>query len=160
MSIYLYLCLYKPWHKGDYPKMYPTFLKIFIYDINCTTSLFFYLKISGFICIHLMGQNTHNRIYCFNTTDYAFYKWLILVTLLGNFQKSFFLQNRNSVSIKIGTELNSLLFLQSVQSLSCVLLFATPWTASCQASLCITNSRSLLKLVSFESVMPSSHLFL
>ena len=63
VSIYLYLCIYKPWHKGDYPKMYPTFLKIFIYDINCTTSLFFYLKISVFICIHLMGQNTHNRIY-------------------------------------------------------------------------------------------------
>ena len=63
MSIYLYLCIYKPWHKGDYPKMYPTFLKIFIYDINCTTSLFFYLKISVFICIHFMGQNTHNRIY-------------------------------------------------------------------------------------------------
>ena len=48
----------------------------------------------------------------------------------------------------------------SVQSLSCVLLFATPWTAACQASLTITNSRSLLKLMSIESVMPSSHLIL
>ena len=45
-----------------------------------------------------------------------------------------------------------------VQSLSRALLFATPWTAACQASLSITNSRSLLKLMSFESVMPSSHL--
>ena len=43
----------------------------------------------------------------------------------------------------------------SVQSLSCVRLFATAWTAACQTSLSITNSRSLLKLMSIESVMPS-----
>ena len=49
---------------------------------------------------------------------------------------------------------------QSVQSLSCVQLFATPWTASHQASLSITNYQSLLKLMSIESVMPSSHLIL
>ena len=48
----------------------------------------------------------------------------------------------------------------SVQSLSRVLLFATPWTAAHQASLSITNSRSLLKLMSIKSVMPSSHLIL
>ena len=49
---------------------------------------------------------------------------------------------------------------QLVQSLSCVRLFATPWTAARQASLSITNSWSLLKLMSLESVMPSSHLIL
>ena len=48
----------------------------------------------------------------------------------------------------------------SVQLFSCVLLFATSWTAARQASLSITNSRSLLKLMSIESVMPSSHLIL
>ena len=48
----------------------------------------------------------------------------------------------------------------SVQSLSCVQLFVTPWTEASQASLSITNSRSLLKLVSIESVMPSNHLIL
>ena len=48
----------------------------------------------------------------------------------------------------------------SAQSLSRVQLFATPWTAACQASLFITNSRSLLKLMSSESVMPSHHLIL
>ena len=48
----------------------------------------------------------------------------------------------------------------SVQSLSHVQLFATPWTAAHQASLSITNSRSLLKLKSIESVMPSNHLIL
>ena len=48
----------------------------------------------------------------------------------------------------------------SVQSFSHVLLFATPWIAARQASLCITNSRSSLILTSIESVMPSSHLIL
>ena len=48
----------------------------------------------------------------------------------------------------------------SVQLLSGVRLFATPWTAACQASLSIPNSRSLLKLMSIESVMPSNHLIL
>ena len=48
----------------------------------------------------------------------------------------------------------------SVQLLSCVRLFATPWATVCQASLSITNSRSLLKLMSIESVMPSNHLIL
>ena len=48
----------------------------------------------------------------------------------------------------------------SVQSLSHVQLFATPWTAAHQASLSITNSQSLLKLMFIESVMPSSHLIL
>ena len=48
--------------------------------------------------------------------------------------------------------------LQSVQSLSHVRLSATPWIAAHQASLSITNSRSSLKLMSIESVMPSSHL--
>ena len=48
----------------------------------------------------------------------------------------------------------------SVQSLSRVQLFVTPWIAARQASLSITNSRSLLKLMSIESVMPSSHLIL
>ena len=52
------------------------------------------------------------------------------------------------------------LFFSSVQSLSCVRLFATPWTAAGQASLSITNSRSSPKLMSIELVMPSSHLIL
>ena len=48
----------------------------------------------------------------------------------------------------------------SVQLLSCVCPFATPWTAARQASLSITNSQSLLKLMSIELVMPSHHLIL
>ena len=57
--------------------------------------------------------------------------------------------------------LKSSSFIRSfVQSLSGVQLFVTPWSAAHQASLSITNSRSLLKLMSIESVMPSSHLIL
>ena len=52
------------------------------------------------------------------------------------------------------------LCLSSVQSLSCVWLFATPWTEACQASLSITNYWNLFQLMSIESVMPSSHLIL
>ena len=48
----------------------------------------------------------------------------------------------------------------SVQLLSRVQLFATPWTAACQTSLSITNSWNLLKLMSIEVVMPSNHLIL
>ena len=50
--------------------------------------------------------------------------------------------------------------LSSLQSLSCVQLFATPWTAARQASLSFINSQSLLKLISIKLVMPSNHLIL
>ena len=52
------------------------------------------------------------------------------------------------------------LLISSVQSLSDAPLFLAPWTAARQASLSITNSQSLLKLMSIESVMPSNHLIL
>ena len=54
----------------------------------------------------------------------------------------------------------SVINFSSVQSLSCVWLFATSWTAARQASLSITNSGSLLKLMFIESVMPSNSLIL
>ena len=58
--------------------------------------------------------------------------------------------------------LDKIFYLQfsSVQSLSHFWLLATPWTAECQASLSITNSPSLLKLMSIELVMPCNHLIL
>ena len=62
--------------------------------------------------------------------------------------------------MKIEIQVYQLLLFSSVQSLSCVQLFATPWTAAHQASLSITNSQSLLKLISIESVMSSNHLIL
>ena len=58
-------------------------------------------------------------------------------------------------AVSLPTELFS-----SVQLLSSVWFFVTPWTTACQASLSITTSQSLLKLISIESVMPSNHLIL
>jgi len=58
---------------------------------------------------------------------------------------------------KLGQEWSSVQF-SSVQLLSCVQLFATPWTAARQASLSITSSQSLFKLMSITLVMPSNHL--
>ena len=52
------------------------------------------------------------------------------------------------------------MFVAVVQSLSHVQLFVTPWTAALQASLSVTNSQSLFKFISIESVMPSNHLIL
>ena len=73
-------------------------------------------------------------------------------------------QNEISKFLKLSSivlkrkEREGLLQFSSVQSLSGVRLFATPWIAAHQASLSITNSQSSLKLTSVESVMPSSHL--
>ena len=63
---------------------------------------------------------------------------------------------------RLDTGLNNIssLHVSSVESLSPVPLFATPWTAVCQASLSIINSQKLLRLMSVESVMPSNHLIL
>ena len=63
-------------------------------------------------------------------------------------------------SISFSSNTFKLFSFSSVQSLSRVRLFATPWTAALQASLSITNSRSSPKLMSIELVMPSSHLIL
>ena len=56
--------------------------------------------------------------------------------------------------------LSTMFQFNSFQLLHCIQLFATPWTAASQSSLYITDSRSLLKLISIESVMPSHHLIL
>ena len=74
------------------------------------------------------------------------------------------LKYKSVFKIFIGVELTYnvvlVLGISSVQSLSRVRLFATPWIAARQASLSITNSRSSLRPTSIESVMPSSHLIL
>ena len=84
-------------------------------------------------------------------------------------KKSFCLSRKNMVNILmlflLAIFLSQMLFyivefISSVQSLSCVQLFATPLTAACQASLSITNSQSLLKLMCIALMMPSNHLIL
>ena len=76
--------------------------------------------------------------------------YLVALFLLGS------LSNTNTESLQIfylglGT------FIFVVQSLSCVRLFVTPWTAACQAPLPSTVFQNLLKFMSFESVMQSNH---
>ena len=66
----------------------------------------------------------------------------------------------NIISERGQTQKATYCMIASVQSLSRVRLFATPWIAARQASMSITNSWSLLKFMSIESVMPSSHLIL
>ena len=77
--------------------------------------------------------------------------------VLENQSIAFHLHGNNFFLFVILTTVNQF---SSVQSLSCVWLFATPWTAARQAYLSITNCRSLPKLMSIESVMPSNHLIL
>ena len=71
-----------------------------------------------------------------------------------------FLYNIQDVNDTINLKMYHHLQFSSVQLLSRVWLLVTPWTVACQASLSITNSQSLPKLMSIESVMPSNHLIL
>ena len=64
------------------------------------------------------------------------------------------------ISIRVSYVEQNTFKISSVQSFSHVWLFATPWTAACQASLSINNSQSQLKLMSIEFMMPSNHLIL
>ena len=73
------------------------------------------------------------------------------------FCSSLFPQSSVCIQIKVYL-LHICWWISSIQSLSRVQLFEIPWTAACQAPLSITNSRSLLKLMSIKSVMPSIHL--
>ena len=70
------------------------------------------------------------------------------------------LKKVEELDMKLPIFIRSSVQFSSVQSFRCVRLFVTPWITACQASLSITNSRSLLKLMFIKSVMPSSHLIL
>ena len=78
-----------------------------------------------------------------------------------NFLKFYIIKNNKFLNLYnyFSSSIN-FIYASSVQSLSHVQFFVTPWTAACQASLSITNSQSLLKLMSIELVMPSNHLIL
>ena len=115
-----------------------------------------------FLCVPLY----HNYLFCcWSFVSLPFF--CLWIKLLQTFLYFFCVWTYRLISFwHTGMELlnynlsvSSTLF-SSVQSLSCVQLFATPWIAACQASLSIPNSRSLFKLMPIESVMPSSHLIL
>ena len=101
--------------------------------------------------------------WCSNTCEYLAekYKWLFYKTIeLGTVMFLFYIFPEVPCNFFVSNNCFCCHQFSSVQSLSCVRLFMTPWTAACQPSLSITNSQSLLKLMSIESVMPSNHLIL
>ena len=83
-----------------------------------------------------------------------------ILTIQGCYDCHFFRAREKAKGGVVTEESDSSCNFSSVQLLSCVRLFATPWIAAHQASLSITNSQSLPKPVSIESVMPSSHFIL
>ena len=91
---------------------------------------------------------------------------VLLLTFLGTrwalpvCKFSYFLISEKYLSLIFHGSICYAFCISSVQSHNLVRLFVTPWTATHQASLSITNSQSLLKFMSVESVMPSSHLIL
>ena len=90
----------------------------------------------------------------------ACYVLLKKVLFTRGHENLFLMKLHSRSAVVLPSTFRLIVCLESVQSLSRVRLFATPWTAARQASLSITNSRSLLKLMSTQSVMPSSHLIL
>ena len=101
-----------------------------------------------------MGVETlHNLFYMVRRISYK------RVEIINFFRRTLNSVKVGTMSILATTTFPDVQF-SSVQSLSYVRLFVTPWTAAHQASLSITNSRSLLKLMSIESVMASNHLIL
>ena len=77
-----------------------------------------------------------------------------------NFKRNAFQVSTFMITFVVSFFIGTFFWFSSVQLLRCVQLFATPWSAARQASLSITNSQSLFKLMSIESVMPSNHLIL
>ena len=96
-------------------------------------------------------------IYSFHSVKYIS-KYVLLPFL--NFDVCIFIKGASHYNLENSLFNSISVQFSSVQLLSCVRLFVTPWTAACQATLSITNSQSLPKLMSIESVMPSSNLIL
>ena len=101
----------------------------------------------------LSNWTEHWMGYSLITTD-LFNDYLIIIFTLNFYSKRVFHLANSTVLCTLSVQFSS------VQSLSRVRLFSTPWIAARQASLSITNSGNSLKLTAIESVMPSSHLIL
>ena len=120
------------------------------------------------IKIHLiwLGTETVSKVKMPRTTCLLRYSKVGGITVVARFYIKIALrkiEGRVEGLLLEGSDRNLMAWISkfgSIQSLNHVQLFATPWMAACQASLSITNSWSLLKLVSIELVMPSNHLIL
>ena len=106
--------------------------------------------LSIMICLIISNKNNSHciigaKIVCCNTRDWNLLDYVLEIYMCHSLGLNFF---------------SRILWFSSIQSLSRVRLFATPWIAARLASLSITNSRSSLRLTSIESMMPPSHLIL
>ena len=117
--------------------------------------LYIYLFFSNDFPIRFI-QNIQQSSLCY-TIDICWFKYNNAYMSIPNSQFLWWKKLSRSSLLAI---VHPCIQLSSVQSLSLVRLFVTPWTAARQASLSITNSWSLLKLMSIELVMPSNHLIL
>ena len=122
-------------------------------------SLYCTLQVLHFLQIESLGHHTLNKTInsIFSAVSAHFISLLHILVTVNNFSNICIF----TLCVMMMCDNSSLLFqFSSVQSLSCVQLFVTPWITARQASLSITNSHSTLKLMSIKSVMPSSHLIL
>ena len=128
----------------DWLLLLRTLLSRFIHIVACI-STYSFLWLNN---IPLYGYTT----FCLSSSisqHFSCFFWILCIRLLWTFVYKFLYEHLFSILLSI-----------SVQLLSCVRLFATPWTAAHQASLSITNSQSLLKFMSIKLMMPSNHLIL
>ena len=102
-----------------------------------------------------LGKEYDKTVYCHPA--YLTYMYITLCKMVGWMKQNLESGLLGDISTSSDIQIS---LVHSVQSLSRVWLFETPWTAACQASLSITNSWSLLKLMSTESMRPSNHLIL
>ena len=120
------------------------------------------------VCFEIWKCESSSIIICFSTYFLGYFVlfWETLRLSMNHMSGCFFIYAKNAseilieITLNLQTTLYSMNIFSSVPLLGCVRLFVTPWTAAHQASLSITNSQSSLKLMSIESVMPSSHLIL
>ena len=122
-------------------------------------SLYCTLQVLHFLQIESLGHHTLNKTInsIFSAVSAHFISLLHILVTVNNFSNICIF----TLCVMMMCDNSSLLFqFSSVQSLSCVQFFVTPWITARQASLSITNSHSTLKLMSIKSVMPSSHLIL
>ena len=105
------------------------------------------------LCLHLY-KICLCQTFLYKTSSHIYYDSFECIEKYKYFKKHKYIQSRKTAKEIISHQFSS------VQSLSHVGLFVTPWITARQASLSITNSRSSLRLTSIESVMPSSHLIL
>ena len=109
------------------------------------------------VILNLHGlPRTTNSYYSLSLDSYSSYSWL-LVIFCHNFLFLQFISKVHFINKLLIQSVACFISISSVQSLSHVQLFVTPWTAACQASLFFTISWSL---INFMSVMPSNHLIL